>query len=84
MQINKNNHIAYADNMQYNSKFIQIDSMQIAIYVCNDFVSNALKNYTIASFRQNYKFLKCTIEPTSTYTICLSLILSTHTPTKRI
>lgn len=51
------------DELLYNSKFIRFDSNNIANYECEDFVLNAIENYTIASIRQKYKFLKFTQEP---------------------
>lgn len=52
------------DELRYDSKFIRIDSNNIATYECEDFVINALKNYTIASISQEYKFLIFTQEST--------------------
>ncbi|MFA9390122.1 MAG: hypothetical protein ACERKD_09960 [Prolixibacteraceae bacterium] len=51
------------DELIYHTKFIQLDSNHIANYECDDFVLNALENYTIKSIRQEYNFLKLTQEP---------------------
>ncbi len=63
LQLNKSDKLTSEDNLSYNTKFIDINSNNAASYECENFVSNALDNYSIASIRQNYQFLKCTKEP---------------------
>ncbi|BAX81230.1 hypothetical protein ALGA_2925 [Labilibaculum antarcticum] len=51
------------DTLHYNTKFIDINSNNAASYECDNFVSNALDNYSIASIRQDYQFLKSSQKP---------------------
>jgi hypothetical protein len=63
LRLNNSSKPIAEDNLRYKTSFIQIDSNNVANYECDNFASNALTNYSIASIRQEYKFLKCTQEP---------------------
>lgn len=48
----------------YQAKFLFSDSDHVASFECEDFASNALNNYTIASIHETFlHILRCTQEP---------------------
>lgn len=47
----------------YYSKFLLVEKSGIAIYECEDFVSNALNNYSISTLTKNHSYLKCSKKP---------------------
>ena len=63
LQLNKSEKLIPKDNLRYNTKFTGANSNNITSYECENFAANALNNYSVASIRQEYKFLKCTQEP---------------------
>ncbi|MBI9069201.1 MAG: hypothetical protein JEZ09_18030 [Salinivirgaceae bacterium] len=63
LRVNKSSKPMAEDNLSYHAKFMHIDSNNVKTFECDNFVFNAINNYSIASIRQGYKFLKCTQEP---------------------
>lgn len=63
IRFNESTRSVNEDELSYDSKFVQIDSNNVAIYESEKFVNYAMEDYSIESIRQEYKFLKCTQFP---------------------
>jgi hypothetical protein len=63
-KIDKSQVFAENDTMFFNSNYSFTDSSKVDYYESEDFVSNALNNYTIATIDQKYRsILNCSKEP---------------------
>jgi len=61
----KANRYVSENSLKYNSTFLAIDSNNVANYECNEYVKNALNNYSIELMYKDFRFLKNTHETVS-------------------
>jgi hypothetical protein len=63
LKLNKSSKSIDENKILFNSKYLHTDSSGFTFFVCEDFVSNALNDYTIATINKDYlNILKCSRE----------------------